>query len=509
MYIYDRKLSGSQSGMVGSSAAYVWEHERLGQLSGEMGEPPPTVMSGRDADEIIVTRADGTRYHVRRKLRAQVVTRPGRPRLGFCRDDERVFFRLLWCEGTQGVIDAGANIPAAIRNLLDTVVGQINQGASPSQIKQTFENASVQPFLELDITKVGRWKITGDLKLDINRTGILSTDAKVSADRGWIKVGVEYKDDGTGKQVLATVEIPLDKRKIGGKKCPVRELAIWWDAECLREVPTTFTIKVPGFIEKQETLYLYFEKAKDILRRDPKATVESDDVVNEILKSDPKLGTALLNKRALQRLDYLVGQGYWLSSVKGYTSPEGRREPPPQGSSSKWEGNDKLSLARAEKVHNLLEARYVRISLRMRDRPPHMRFPPGQHMPSGVGLSEYPPVEGEGARLDQVLIHGDKKAKDPRPFLNQYPEELARMTAGDRKHVADPRISNRKRAERLFENLRRVEIHLRQYEKLKGVDVPDTMLLHEHNCPADVIDASERRWGSRIPFTKPDPPLCG
>ncbi|MGH8059258.1 MAG: hypothetical protein ACREOH_18820, partial [Candidatus Entotheonellia bacterium] len=111
--------------------------------------------------------------------------------------------------------------------------------------------------------------------------------------------------------------------------------------------------------------------------------------------------------------------------------------------------------------------------------------------------------------LDRVLIHGDKKAKDKRPFLEQYPKELARMTEDDRKDVTDARMSDRERAERLFENLRRVEIHLRQREKLRDVDLPGTDLVHEHDCPPDLIEAAEPEWGSRIPFTKPDPPLCG
>jgi hypothetical protein len=495
------------------------EDETLGKAPAEAFDPwweednPPTVTPGSDPDEIIVTRADGTRYHVRRKVRAQVLTRPGRPRAGFCRDDERVFFRVSWCEGTQGSIDAGANVPGALKDLLKTVIGQINQGASPDQIKQTFENASVEPFVALDITKVDSWKITGDVKLDINRTGILSSTARVSADRGWIKFGAEYQDDGAGKQVRVTVDIPLGERKISGKKCPVRELAIWWDADCLREVPTTYKITPPGTIEKSETLYLYFEYAKDILRRDPRATTESANVVNEILQSDPKLGTALLNKRALELLDHRVDQGYWLESVDGYTSPEGRRGPPgpgDRGPAAMWEGNKALSAERAEKVRKLIENRYVRASmLAMRGR---MRFPAGKRMPDGVGRSENPMldksigVELEGAELDRILIHGDKKSD---PFLKQHPEELTWMTEDDRKYVSDPRISDRKRAERLFENLRRVEIHLRHTERLRSVDVPGVGLVHEHDCPADVIEAAEHRWGSRIPFTRPDPPLCG
>lgn len=494
------------------------------------GQSPPSVKIGRNADEIIVTLADGTRYHVRRKVRAQVLTRPGRPRLGFCKDDKRVFGRVSWCEGTQGTIDFGANVPQALKGLLNTVVGQINQGASPSDIKQTFENAQVQPFVELDITKVGDWKITGDLKLDINRTGLTSTTAKVSADKGWVTLSAEYKDDGTGKTFAAKADFPLSRRKVQGKKCPERELAVWWDSECLREVPTTDTIPVPGYRENKETLYLYFEYAKDILRRDPKATKESADVVNEILKSDPKLGTALLNKRAFQRLDYLVGQGYWLDSVKGYASPEGRSGPPGEkdrGLAAKWEGNDELANIRAKKVHDLMDARYGPIrSLQMRDLPPRMRFPSGKSMPSGVGLSECPKleeragVELEKAKLDRAMVRGgvvfecckldrvvpdsDKKG----PFVKQCPTELALMTEADRKFVTNSGFSDRRRAEKLFENLRRVEVHLLQREKLRDIDVPGTMLVHENNCPPEVMEAAERHWGSRIPFTKPDPPIC-
>ena len=492
----------------------------------------PVVTPGRNPDEIIVTRDNGMRYRVRRKVRAQVLTRPGRLNVGFCSDDERVFGRMSWCEGTQGTIDVGANVPRALKDLLNTVAGQISQRASLDQIKQTIENAEVQTFVELALLKDKDWAFTGDFKLRLRPSGILSKSATVSFDKGWVKVGAEYQDDGTGKQVRVTLDVPLGKRTVRGKKCPEREFAIWWDAECLREISTKNTLPVPGFIEERETLYLYFEYARDILRRDPKAIAESANVVNEILRSDPKLGTALLNKRTLQRLDYLVGQGYWLDSVNGYTSPEGLRRPlgpSDRGPASGWKGNTWLSEKRANKVLKLIKARYgdLPTSLRMRDLPRRMRFPAGKHMPSGVGLSEFPKldvrpgVELEGAMLDRVMIHGgvkfecnkeaeDKnKAPDKGPFVSQCPEELARMTEGDRMYVTDQRLSDRKRAERLFQNLRRVEIRLSHYRKLSPVDIPDIALVHEHDCPADVIEEAERKWGSRIPFTKPDPPLCG
>src|SRR5262249_61459995 len=159
-------------------------------------------------------------------------------------------------------------LPGAARRLLETWVDQLNRGEGPDEIARTLENAQVQTFVELAIAKDRNWAFTGDFKLELSPRGILSKSAAVSFDKGPFKVGAEYRDDGAGKKVLVTVDVLLGDRTVRGKKCPVQELAIWWDAECLLEVPTTYTIPSPGFIEKEETLYINFEYAKDIIRRD-------------------------------------------------------------------------------------------------------------------------------------------------------------------------------------------------------------------------------------------------
>jgi hypothetical protein len=135
-------------------------------------------------------------------------------------------------------------------------------------------------------------------------------------------------------------------------------------------------------------------------------------------------------------------------------------------------------------------------------------------MPKGTGRSEYPKLDDrlgkelEGGALDRAVINGDA-ALSVQPFLDDHSEELARLTDEDKKYITDKRISVRKRAERLFENLRRVEIHLKHVEPLKGPVIEGFYLEHDNDCPSDVIEAAERKWGSRIPFTKPDPPVCG
>jgi hypothetical protein len=518
-----RSRQGADSFM---EALMGWDPPRLAESIAEAyAEAPdaaPTVKEGADKDEIFVTRADGTRFVVRRKVRAKVFTKSGGPpRVGVCSDDERVFFRLKWCEGTQGKIDIGANAQGAIKALLEKAAEQINRGEDPEKIKQTFESATVQAFLEFDITKRDKWTITGDIKLDINRTGVTAGSARLSADRGWLKLGVEVKVGADGQQVLVTVDIPLEKRKIKGKECTVRELVVWWEIECLKEIPITITIKPPvPFIEKREKLFLYFDYAKDTLRQDPKPKPgASTDEIGEILKSEPKIGTARLNKRALEKLDHFVGQGYWLISVDGFASPEGRRGGPgtrERGTlAAKWEGNDALAIERAQKARTLIEQRYVLPTLKMRDIPPRMIFPSGEQMPQGVGRSERPKLndalgkELEGAALDRALINGDTKL-GVKPFLEENDDELKSMTDDDQKFVLDKSKSVRDRAERLFENLRRVEINLKQRQMLKDAKVPSTVLEHLRTCPKDLMDAAEKQWGpvSRLTFQRRDPPIC-
>jgi hypothetical protein len=478
--------------------------------------PPLKVEPTENPDEIVVTRADGARIHVRRKMHATTLHEPERPRIGLCKDDNRVFIRATWCRGTRVTIDLGANPQGAVKQLMDKVSDQINQGQSVDHIIQTFENAPVEPFLHLDVIKRDDWKVTGDIKLEVNRTGIISKTAKLSGDLGWMAVGVEYKDDGSGKQILATVDVPLSRRKIRDKPCEPVGLLAGWEAECWREVPTKVTVTSPGTIERRERVYLYFEYASTNLRRDPGAGATTPaDEVNQILRSDPKVGTAKLNKRSLQRLDYLIGQGFWVESMLGYASPEGRRGPPGSGAvgaDKEFPGNDKLSTLRAEKVKNLVLRRYVQEStLRMRDLPRKMQVPAGEKSLVWEGKSEQPvlddPAGGEleGPKLWRQLIVGDANC---RPFLEANPKELARMTAEDQKVVTDSSVPVRQRTRVLYQNLRRVALCLRQKEAVKGKDVPSFWLDHMSECPDDVLAAAEGHWGVRVPRPNPDPPIC-
>jgi hypothetical protein len=452
------------------------------------------VTAGRSPDELVIERPDGTRYHVIHHLRAKALTNPGAPRAGFCHDDERVYFRIAWCEGTQGTIDVGANPQGALKKTINAAVSQAKAG-NINDVISTIENLTVQPFAQAEILEIGSWKISGDFKVDVNKNGFGTKTAGLKGDVGWAEVGVDI----SGKNVNVTATIPLSKRTVSGKKCPERELAVWRDFDCYKEIPMTGTIPgLKGSIPLQESLYLYFDWATDHLR------------------SDAKSGTAKLNQINLDRLDSLLRRNFSVTAITGWTSPEGSRDPGKKRAKGKkdWEGNDALSKERATKVKDLILEKYA---LRSR-RGDVLRDP----LPS-VGSSEYPhfdklvidpttpfttevwkrlkSVELEGSELDDRVL-GE--------FRDQHPEELTRMMPEDRRFIEDASKSKRDRAERMFQNLRRVEVRLRKIKKFDSGPIPvkDVAYEREQECPQDVLEEAERKWGTRIPFTKAPPPLC-
>ena len=310
------------------------------------------VSDGRDKNEMVIERPDGTKYHVFHRIRAQKLSRPGAARAGFCRDDERVYLRFAWCEGTQGTIDIGANPQGALKKTIKAAVDQAKNGGSVDDVARHAREPH-RPAVRRgrDRPEIGSWKITGDFKIDVNKNGFGTPKAGIKGDIGWAEVGVDI----SGKDVNVNVTIPLGKRTVQGKKCPERELAVWREFDCFKEVPTTGDGPgLRGEVTFRDKLYLYFDYMQDRLR------------------TDAKSGTAVLNQISLDRLDSLLRRGYRVSAINGYTSPEGQR-----GRARSWEGNDELSNRRARKAKELIEKRY-RLGMRTREPGPQAGADAGQ-----------------------------------------------------------------------------------------------------------------------------------
>jgi hypothetical protein len=491
-----------------------------GQPSGTGAEKPaggvtdpakaPTVSDGRDKDEIIVTRADGTRFHVRRRKRGQNVIDHGRVRAGLCYDSRRVFLRVRWCEGTQGTIDVGANPQGAFKDALNNTVQAISQRKGNDEVIKTLVDSPIEPFAEAEILDSGKWKVTGNIAIDINRSGVVSTTGGVHSDFGWVRVGIDASDvvqqvpggAPAGKQITGKVEFPLGGGAPKGKQCPENEVEILWDYECLREEKTTNTLDPHlEHHHAEPTLFAYFDYAEDTLRTDKKAS------------------TAQLNTVQLSTLQDLLGQGYRVTSIDGYASPEGRRPgpgPKDVGAAKTWIGNNLLSSHRAAAAKKLLAGRRGTFEMRS-----PLKFDP-LNVPTN-GLGEHPllnkakaatgnptePPPGGSADQPAELEGADLERKVIELFTNDQ-AEMARVTAEDVKFITDSRNGLHARAERIYEYLRRAEIHLMRdwEEKRAPVSVPDVIYVHEDDCPADVAEAAEEKWGPRIPLTKAELSVC-
>ena len=162
------------------------------------------VSDGRDKNEMVIERPDGTKYHVFHRIRAQKLSRPGAPRAGFCRDDERVYLRFAWCEGTQRRRSTSAPTRRARQEDGQGRRRQARNGGSVDDVIDTLENLTVQPFAEAEIAEVGSWKITGDFKVDVNKNGFGTPKAGIKGDSGWAEVGVDI----SGKDVNVNVRSP-------------------------------------------------------------------------------------------------------------------------------------------------------------------------------------------------------------------------------------------------------------------------------------------------------------
>ena len=57
-------------------------------------------------------------------------------------------------------------------------------GKGAQDVINTVKDAQVQPFAEVDIIRSRDWRISANIELDVNRTGVLGGKAGVTFDKG-------------------------------------------------------------------------------------------------------------------------------------------------------------------------------------------------------------------------------------------------------------------------------------------------------------------------------------
>ena len=419
----------------------------------------------KNADQVFVSMGDGSRYRVTRSPAGRrVVADPGAPRITLESDNQRVWMRVAWCRGTRGQIDFGANPQGALAQLMNTIGTTILSGGGASAVVQAIEQAQLQPFLDVDVAQSRQWRITGNIGVGLNPSGVTSVTGTAELDVGWMRVGVQGSvSDLQGnrqEQVGLTFTFPLGPREAPRHRCEPQVVEVGWAYSCQRERLTPVRIQSPPIPRhREETRTVYFEYAT--------ADVNPD-----------------LTGGELDTLRDRLREGYRVTRVDGFTSPEG-----PRAAGRRFMGNVALGEARA------------RAALALAVDP--QRCPGGRICVDPnveiTGHSELPPLTRtvrRRGREEEVELQGRQLDSAVTQWFLDNQEEMDRLPAEEQDRIRNERNPHRA-AQRIYPWLRRAEIHLRRDWLEPGRPVTTDLWMPEGrggSCPDNVRQAAEGVW---------------
>ena len=197
--------------------------------------------------------------------------------------------------------------------------------------------------------------------------------------------------------------------------------------------------------------------------------------------------TGAANLEQHGKLRDFFSAGYVVTDIKGWTSPEGKRELPSGATAGRFPGNDPLSQAarrQGRATSRSATARCGRASA------------PAAATPA-TGMGEKLGLEADvgGTRLEQAVV---------RQFTSDA-AELDRLPAEERAFITDQRQSVHARAARIYPWLRRAEIELLHSwsEPVPDKQVPKTGFERIEACPRGGRERGRRALGQPDPLHDP------
>lgn len=278
-----------------------------------------------------VTLDDGSRYRVtrrvsgyRREVRTTWSYRP--PRVRGRADMDNIWLQINWCTGLRGQVRIGADVPSALRNVVQEVLGAAVSGGD---LGSALEGINLTPFGDFILTQSGGVQVRGGIRVTVDSEGVARVGGEVSLSHGELSGGISASG-GRGEERVEvfgrytpdtqpeTFECPRDRRR-SAVMVPNIEY------ECRRYSPprpATRYRPVPG--SEQTSRYIYFDYAKDSIDE----TTSADE---------------------LRLLEANLRAGYRVTDIVGFTSPEGPMQPrdPNWRRSGRFRGNEILGQDRA------------------------------------------------------------------------------------------------------------------------------------------------------------------
>jgi uncharacterized protein DUF4157 len=399
----------------------------------------------------------GIRYRVRRVRSVRWEEgRPGSflpPSVTPGSDANDVWIQVSWCTGTRGSVRGGADIPAALRATINRLITAATTGGSGVA---ALGASALTPFVDFAVAQSGGVDVSGEVHVVVGRTGATGGGGTLTASRGeWSgSIGAETGAGGTTVMFTLTFTPGLRSEQFSCPRGdPVKGRFITSTAyECTHESTRPPPAQPPPE-PASEAVAIYFDYSTDHIREGA-------------------------SRGGLDHLRKLLGRGYRVTGVDGFTSPEGPVPP-----ARRFEGNERLGAERATAA-----------AARIRNLGGEVSVPP-------MGHGElYSPGGGAGSAGGEV--EGAPLATHAVSEFRARPEEMARLTDADRRRLTAARTPAAQ-ADVVYPYLRRAVITLTGPSTTPSISAPRQLDLSlgpdYYYCPPDVLDRARPLFDRATP----------
>lgn len=455
----------------------------LGSTSGPVLRRAPKVSPVKDKpNERYVDLDNGDRYRVIRNIKMiphqEEYPSGGEPKLRGRVDKNNIWLQVDWCKNsTRGEIKVGVDLPSQAQTLLRQWGQAILQGQDPVEV---LKNAELTPFASVVIAQSQRFTLSAEAKTTIEpatgdvKGGALAAKLKLPNLDLSLEGQVNAPPPGSNRQgpdwqVTGNVVIPLEKP--GKVKCPTKVRTILVPQisyQCVKEIETG-TRMVPHI----STAFLYFKYAESIFEDNVKT---------------PGGGR---NPAEMSKLEQLLTDGYQVTGIHGYASPEG-----PQKAKGKFIGNIALSQERANAAKTWIEQKCKPSLLQMRQKP--LNCFAGDLQPSGDGelYTKTKLVKGQ-----EVEVEGRPQAEHAvEQFKTDPDEERHRTPEAEEELKKREKSPERQAKDVVYPVLRRAEITLRKEVETPYREAVPAERQKTEDCTTEVIKAVEADFEQNQPL---------
>jgi hypothetical protein len=419
-------------------------------------------------NEAVYTGAGGAKYTVTGTSKPTTTHVPMdfKPGVAFA----KAYVTITWCKDPlKGSVEAGVDIT----NQLQQLIPQILATGNPTQVLQ---NANLTPYVQTVVIESEKGTVSVDVQADVGRQGVsaVRVGGSIETSKGTIEVAGGVAGLGPGEHPFPSGTVTFRPGTPPTKfKCKTTTYEYSFKCSQEEKVPG-FDVSVPVTLPNPpRTRYLYFDYAHDIVTTS--RTPYGKDHPNIVAR----------NEATYADIEKDFNDGYRISAIAGFTSPEGKMPKPENFKPGMFEGNIELANERAQAA---LDHFALHCALRVEQ----ACFSPSK---TGVRL--------EGKNELYSYIDEGKEAEGKKLADVAVPEFLAKEGAGltDKEREAlKSKHGNLAQTDVIYPLLRRAEITLTKapVPVLTKIHLGETgRMVSTGDCPAEVEQAANAEFKKR------------